>query len=96
MKKMKLTIEDTGALREVEEYKQRLKIPNQPEEIRLERVEKMLELLTMSYVVVGALNTIEWRIGQHLSKNEVAEILARTGDLAVDVSVKGSFEPEED
>jgi len=88
MKKMRLTIQDTGASREAEEYKQRLKIPNQPKEIRLERVEKMLELLAMSYVVVGALNTVEWRLGQHLSKDEVEGILARTGNHTIDVSVK--------
>ncbi len=90
MKKMKLTIQDTGALRAAEEYKQRLNPQSR------QACEIIPKLLAMSYVVVGALNTIEWRIGQHLSKNEVAEILARTGDLAVDVSVKGSFEPEED
>jgi len=60
MKKMKLTIQDTGPFKKGDG----------------------------EYVVVGALNTIEWGIGEHLSRNEVAAILCRTGVSAVDVSVK--------
>jgi len=99
MANKKLTIEETGCRKSADELEQFAQDPQNPppgwgkpttlgERERQQHKEKILSYRSRAYCVSNAVNTVEWRLGHYLSREEVEEILARTGSDAVDVSVK--------
>lgn len=57
-----------------------------PSKVKLELKEK--RNLTNPYWVTKVNNSIEWSIGESLSKKQVDEILSRRGNQSVEVIIK--------